>query len=154
MKFIADSMVGRLAKWLRLLGFDVLYCSNISHSDLLRIGREENRLILTRDTLLMQVREVKSGRNKVLFIKSEQLFDQLKQVIDDLGLKPDLRSSRCKYDNNRLQKVNKSEVKDKVPEYVYKTQKEFVKCNKCQKIYWKATHYKNIEHKLEELGLN
>lgn len=154
MKFIADAMLGRLAKWLRLMGYDTLYYSNKSDSELLRIGRQDSRVILTRNTLLMLRREVKKGKNKALFVKSEHLFSQVEQVLKEFDIEPDFNKTRCKYDNTGLIKVSKEEVKGKVPPYVYETQDEFVKCDNCQRIYWKATQWQDIEQRLENLGLN
>ena len=77
MKFIADSMLGRLARWLRLIGYDTLYYPHIEDSLILRIAREEDRTLLTRDTRLVKVR----GLKDFLLLKENDPFEQLKNVI-------------------------------------------------------------------------
>ncbi|MBA7509594.1 hypothetical protein ES705_01552 [subsurface metagenome] len=146
MKFIADIMVGRLAKYLRMAGYDVLYINTASDDQIIKKARETDRIVLTRDSLMLARREFKKGTVKYLFIKDDKLKNQLNQIKSDLkvSLKPNL--VRCIECNRKLIKVKKEDVKNKVPPYVYKTQQNFLYCKKCDKYYWRGTHYDNIRN--------
>lgn len=146
MKFIADIMVGRLAKYLRMAGYDVLYTNTASDNQIIKKARETDRIVLTRDSLMLTRREFKKGIIKYLFIKDDKLKNQLNQIKSDLKvlLKPNL--VRCIECNRKLIKVKKEDVKNKVPPYVYKTQQNFLYCKKCDKYYWRGTHYDNIKN--------
>jgi len=146
MKFIADIMVGRLAKYLRMAGYDVLYINTASDDQIISKARETDRIVLTRDSLMLARREFKKGTVKYLFIKDDKLKNQLNQIKSDLKvlLKPNL--VRCIECNRKLIKVRKEDVKNKVPPYVYKTQQNFLYCKKCDKYYWRGTHYDNIRN--------
>ncbi len=105
-------MLGRLARWLRLLGFDTLYYSDISDRRLLRVAREEERLILTRDTHLVKIKGIKD----YLLIKANDSFKQLLEVIDALKLKEFKPLTRCVKCNGLLKNVlDKNEIKYSVP---------------------------------------
>ncbi len=146
MKFIADIMVGRLAKYLRMAGYDVLYINTASDDQIIKKARETDRIVLTRDSLMLARREFRKGTVKYLFIKDDKLKNQLNQIKSDLKvlLKPNL--VRCIECNRKLIKVKKEDVKNKVPPYVYKTQQNFLYCKKCDKYYWRGTHYDNIRN--------
>ena len=144
MKFIADIMVGKLAKYLRMAGNDVLYINDISDDEILKIAKNENRIVLTRDTLMLQRKDCKNNTIKSLLIKDDKILNQLKQIKSELqiNLKPNL--IRCLDCNEILVKVNKEDIPGKVPPYVYKTQKNFLYCSTCDKYYWRGTHYESI----------
>ena len=139
-------MVGRLAKYLRMAGYDVLYTNTASDNQIIKKARETDRIVLTRDSLMLARREFKKGTVKYLFIKDDKLKNQLNQIKSDLKvlLKPNL--VRCIECNRKLIKVKKEDVKNKVPPYVYKTQQNFLYCKKCDKYYWRGTHYDNIRN--------
>lgn len=139
-------MVGRLAKYLRMAGYDVLYINTASDDQIISKARETDRIVLTRDSLMLARREFKKGIIKYLFIKDDKLKNQLNQIKSDLKvlLKPNL--VRCIECNRKLIKVKKEDVKNKVPPYVYKTQQNFLYCKKCDKYYWRGTHYDNIRN--------
>jgi uncharacterized protein with PIN domain len=162
MKFIADSMLGRLARWLRLLGHDTLYYPHIEDSRLLRIAREEDRILLTRDTGLVKVR----GLKNFLLLEENDPFEQLKTVVTMFNLHPFERFdksgeggaipplriyTRCSLCNTLLEDVPKEQAKDHVPDYVYKVSDSFRKCLHCDKYYWKGTHPDKLRKKLEEI---
>lgn len=144
MKFIADIMVGKLARYLRMAGNDVLYINNISDDEILKIAKSEGRIVLTRDSLMLLRRPFANNSIKSVFIKDDRVIKQLKQIKNDLRilLKPNL--ARCLECNTELSKAQKENLKEKVPPYVYKTQKDFLHCPKCDKYYWRGTHYDNI----------
>ena len=147
-KFIADAMLGRLARWLRFLGFDTLYYSGISDSRLIRIAKEQDRFILTRDTRLIRIK----GLKDYLLIKANDSFHQLLEVIDALKLKHFDLLSRCVKCNGRLSRIfDKGEIKDSVPEYVFLHCNIFLKCTDCGRIYWEGSHPKKFREKLGDI---
>jgi uncharacterized protein len=149
LKFAVDRMLGRLAKWLRVLGQDVIYGRHLSGAGLIHAARQENRIILTRDRRLrfMQPQEF-------VFIESDQFREQLRQVINRFHLVPgDHLFSRCLTCNSWLQARPKASVKEAVPEYVFLTQDNFFWCAKCRRIYWPATHRQKMLEELQKLGL-
>ena len=144
MKFIADVMLGRLAKWMRLLGFDVLYDRAISDNEIIRISLEQARVILTRDTGLV-ARPLASNH---VFINNDNVRQQLQQVLTTFHITsmpgPLTRCSVC---NTLLLPVAKQDVRDLVPLYVYEKNNTFLRCESCRKIYWQGTHVKKMELK-------
>jgi uncharacterized protein with PIN domain len=146
-EFLADEMLGRLAKWLMILGYNTEYVSNISDSELLKIAELENRIILTRDTLLIRR---KLCRN-FIFIRSDHWREQLRQVYLEAGLNCDSMLTMCAVCNRSLHAVEKNSIKSLVPAYVYEAQEKFSKCESCLRIYWPATHISRIRNELENL---
>jgi len=141
MKFIADVMLGRLAKRMRLLGFDVLYDRTMDDNEIIRLSLAQNRVILTRDTGLA-VRPLAANH---VFIKYDALDDQLGQILDTptFASVPGLLT-RCSCCNEPLTSISRSDVRDRVPQYVYERYDDFSQCTKCERIYWKGTHVKNM----------
>ena len=146
MKFIADIMVGKLAKYLRMAGYDVLYENTATDDEIMKIALKTGRTVLTRDSLMIARKEFVKGMIKYLLIRDDKLKKQLEQVQSEFNfsLKPNL--IRCVECNYRLAEVKKEDVKNKVPPYVYKTQQNFMYCKKCDKYYWRGTHYHNIKN--------
>jgi len=146
MKFIADIMLGKLAGYLRMAGYDVIYINDIDDNRFMKIARNENRTALTRDSLMLARREFKNGTLKFLYIKDDKPINQLRQVGSDLAvtLKPNL--TRCLKCNSLLLKVKKEDVRGKVPQFVYETSQTFLFCKNCDKYYWRGTHYNKIEN--------
>jgi hypothetical protein len=156
MKFIADSMLGRLARWLRLLGYDTEYFPHIEDGRLIRIAREESRMLLTRDTRLVKIR----GLKDFLLLSENDTFEQLRNVIRTFNLTPCIKAdelkspsafSRCSLCNAVLNIIPKEHAKAHVPEYVYLTSDSFKRCPKCGRFYWKGTHSEKMREKLREI---
>lgn len=149
MKFIVDEMLGRLTKWLRMLGYDTVYKTPTSDSLLVNQAFKEQRIILTRDTRLVDRKYIP----RYILIKSDDYTEQLRQVIKDLDLVPreDLFFSRCILCNTEIEPISKDKVKTKVPPYIYKTQENFLHCPKCDKIYWSGTHIERARERLREV---
>ncbi len=148
-KFLVDHMLGKLAKWLRILGYDAAYVRHLSPLGLAREGRRQGRLILTRDTRLTRLKDAPP----FLFIRSDRFREQLKQVVEALGLNPYERLlTRCVECNRPLENIAREKIQGQVPPYVWETQREFVFCTGCRRIYWGATHKEHILRELRNLG--
>lgn len=130
-------MLGKLALWMRVIGYDVAYERAIEDALLVKRASEERRTILTRDTLLILRRWV---RDNYLFIESDHLIDQLRQVLSVYGMDPGRFLTRCLRCNIPLEEIGRKTVEKKVPAYVFKTQKRFLTCPGCARIYWAGTH--------------
>jgi uncharacterized protein with PIN domain len=149
LKFAADRMLGRLAKWLRVIGQDVIYGQHLSGYGLIRAARAEGRLILTRDRRLKQKQPP-----PFLFIASDNYRDQLRQVMQACALKVgEGIFTRCIECNTALQPRSKGSVEGIVPLYVFSSQEKFCWCPKCRRIYWPATHHQKMLDELKILGV-
>jgi uncharacterized protein with PIN domain len=138
-------MLGRLARWMRFLGFDTLYFRDIKDSKLIRIAREQDRCILTRDSRLIKVK----GVNNYLLIKANDSFHQIIEVIDTLKVSQFNHLSRCVTCNGIIARVmNKQDIKDLVPEFIFLNINVFMECTECGKIYWEGSHPKKFKEKL------
>ena len=154
MKFIADIMVGKLARYLRMAGYDVIYINDIEDEEILSIAKKESRTILTRDVLMLQRKDCKKGVIKSLLIKDDSLLSQLEQVKRELDLELKPKLIRCLDCNTLLDEASKEDLKEKVPPYVFKTQDNFLYCPDCDKYYWRGTHYDSINNVFKVLNKN
>ena len=153
MKFIVDSNVGKLARWLRLMGYDTRFFDGSDDSHLVAIAQAEGRVILTRDTQIMKRRVITGGQLKAIFIQSDEPEAQIHQVIDTLNL--DCQFSPftiCLECNQPLVERSKGQVKDLVPPYVFQTQSQFMECPACHRIYWRGTHWAAMTRTLDKFG--
>jgi uncharacterized protein with PIN domain len=143
MKFIADVMLGKLAKRLRLLGIDVLYEPGFDDNEIIRLSLEQARIILTRGRSLSR----RPLAAQHVLIESEQVQDQLEQVLATFNALPDPVAflTRCSLCNELLSIVSKQEVRDLVPAYVYDRTTRFLQCSSCGRIYWKGNHVRNLK---------
>lgn len=141
MKFIADVMLGRLAKRLRLLGFDVLYDRTLEDNDIIRLSLEQDRVILTRD-LELAARPLATNH---LVIQSDQVSDQVEQTLAAFRLESHIAPlGRCSVCNETLSSISKEDAKDRVPLHVYETILLFLHCPLCGRMYWKGTHVRKM----------
>lgn len=149
MKFIADSMLGRLARWLRIIGCDVEYYPLIEDAELVDRAFRDGRILLTKDTLLIKR---KRARENSFLIEGNSYKDQLRQVVSHFSIDPfEGFLTRCIECNLPLVDIEKERVKETVPEYVYITQDSFHVCLGCRKVYWPATHREEMIKMLEAL---
>lgn len=143
-------MLGRLVKWLRIVGQDVIYGPHLTGYGLIRAARAENRLILTRDRGLKQKQPP-----PYLFIESDHYRDQLRQVVSQCGLKlGDDFFTRCIECNTLLQSKPRESLEKVVPPYVFSSQEKFFSCPTCRRVYWPATHHQRMLEELMKLGLS
>ena len=140
MKILCDQMLGTLAKWLRIFGFDTLFAnSELTDEDLLNIAKSENRIIISRDKELI-IRGKKENIT-VISIETTDLDLQLNQVLKHLKIDKKSILSRCTLCNTELEKIDKSIVKGKVTSKVFENNDNFLFCLKCNKFYWMGSHY-------------
>jgi uncharacterized protein with PIN domain len=140
-RFIADEMLGKLAKWLRAIGYDTVWYDGGGDSALVQQALEEDRIILTRDAHLVK----RNLARKSILVGSDQPREQLRQIVEEFGL--DVNGnlfSRCLVCNRRLLSAKKEDVRDKVPAYTYLTQAKFYECPGCGRVYWPGTHRDNM----------
>jgi len=145
-KFVVDEMLGSLARWLRIMGYDTTYERDRADKDILAIALREGRILLTRDVQLSQRAAPGS-----LLIDSPDLDEQLKQVTLAFGLKAGEEMTRCTMCNGDLKAVSKEEAAGKVPDGSLESNDEFFTCTRCGKMYWKGAHWKNIRQRLSGL---
>ncbi len=148
-RFVADVMLGRLAKWLRIAGFDVLYSNKFSDDELIAISNNEKRVLLSRDTRLLIRKPVKD----FIFLNSQEIQTQIRQVFDMLHISA-LSSplTRCLACNESLVDAPRESVRQHVPPFVYETQSHFKSCPKCGKIFWAGTHRDAVVRTLTKLA--
>ena len=152
-KFIVDNNVGKLVKWLRLMGYDALFFKGSDDADMITIALAEGRVILTRDTQIIKRRIVASGQLKVILIQDDKPELQMQQVINTLNLDYRFRLfTLCLECNQPLLERSKQQVKDLVPPYVFQTQSQYMECPACHRIYWRGTHWQAMTKKLEKFG--
>ena len=147
-RFVVDVNVGRIAKWLRVIGHDALYIPDADDGELVRRAGEQDRIILTRDRYIAERRVVASGRVKVILLQSHDFREQMREVTEALDLGFHDGFSICIECNAPLQETDKESVRDRVPEFVFSTQVSFQVCPDCGKLYWRGTHWRNMQEEL------
>lgn len=151
-------MLGRLAKWLRLLSFDTLYAGHADDHQIAALARAEGRVVLTRDRALARRKGI-----HCMFVDSQVLEEQLAQVMAAYGPAPQGDGSladrghlpaapRCPVCNGTLIEVPRERARAHVPVYVWKTQRIFRRCLDCGKLYWPGTHWERIQATLDRIG--
>jgi uncharacterized protein with PIN domain len=149
-KFIVDNNVGKLAKWLRIMGYDALLFTEDDDGKMVKVALAQNRVILTKDTQIMRRRLVNSGRIKAVLIEDDDPKAQLQQIVEDLNLDYQLRPfSICLECNQNLVARDKEEVRDLVPPHVFEAQSLYMECPSCHRIYWRGTHWQAMSQELE-----
>ncbi len=145
MKFVVDCMLGKLAKWLKILGFDVAYFNKAENGKLLSLARKEGRTLLTRDHRL------RAGAKDVraLLIESESWPEQLEQVLEEFHLRREVKPySRCLQCNVELKSLSKRAARNLVAPFVYERATAFAICPGCGRVFWQGTHFKDMDGKI------
>jgi len=143
-------MLGKLTRWLRMLGQDVEYTSSMADKALIQKAKKTNRILLTRDLQLFQ-RAIARGIEAFLIEgtnEAENLASLAKRF--KFKLEIDLKTSRCPKCNTQIRSVRKNSVVDRIPETTSTYYNEFWECPKCKQIYWQGAHWKRIEKTLRE----
>ena len=142
--FVVDLNVGRLAKWLRVICYDSLFVPDADDSELLRIAREQDRTLITKDRYIMERRLVTTRQVRALLIESDDFREQMQQVSEAMGLHLRDVFTLCIECNKPLRRIAKVKVRDRVPPFVFGTQEQFFECPQCAKLYWRGTHWRNM----------
>lgn len=142
-------MLGTLAKWLRILGYDTKYVKHMEDDEIFKVAKEEGRILITRDKMLS------SKYEKSIYLENNGLKEQIEKVMEITGLKIEKQKllTRCIICNEKVERIKKEEVKGRVPERVYNTHDEFYICPECHRIYWKGTHFENMEKFIRRLKI-
>ncbi len=149
-RFICDVMLGKLAKWLRIMGYDTLYFRAIDDSELIRIAKQEQRIILTRDIALAHDKKV----GKAVLLYSNDIQGQLKEFL--LFFKINFKEMpealpRCVNCNGELVIIDKQSILNDAPEYVFLSKNSFLRCYNCGKVFWQGSHMKKIDKTIEKI---
>ncbi len=141
--FAAEKTLGKLAKWLRILGFDTIYDPDIINP------AESGRILLTRTKRIKD----EYTTDKLIFIESDKPFKQLQEVIKALGIvNEDIKTfTRCISCNTKIRTINKNSIRSVVPDYVWENQDSFKACSKCKRIYWQGSHTKRSMEQIKKL---
>jgi uncharacterized protein with PIN domain len=136
MKFVADVMLGRLARLMRFAGYDVEYDSKATDDFLFH--RARYRTLLTRDRELSE----RAAKRKAYFVQTTGAENQLKEIRERFPLENS--SPRCLVCNKKISPVAKGKISHLVPPFVYRNQEKFFRCRHCNRIYWKGTHFDRL----------
>jgi uncharacterized protein len=146
LKFICDVHLGKLAKYLRLCGFDVSYKIRCDDDELISTSISEKRVILTRDKELLKNKQVTHG----YWIRSQHPDEQLKEVIQRFDLKYQIRPfTRCLKCNGNLINVSREDVSSRLLPRTRLYYNEFKKCPECDHIYWEGSHYERMKKNID-----
>lgn len=150
MRFIATKELGRLARWLRIAGFDTVYYNQESKGTLIIQALRDDRIIITRTK-----KKIDDLQKKTVVVTHDDVKEQLSEVIEKLKLKIEEEKmfSRCTLCNELLIEVKKEDIKEFVPERVYTHQAAFKKCSACGKIYWQGSHLVEVNAVIKEMRI-
>lgn len=138
-RFLADEMLGSLARWLRVMGYDAEYARDMRDDDILHRAVEEGRTLLTRDRELAR----KAGERGML-LHSDDGVEQLEEVVRQFDLVFNEERTRCTLCNRDLVPIGPEEASERVPPRVLERHREFLSCPSCGRVYWKGTHWAGI----------
>ena len=149
MKFLVDCMLGKLAKELRILGYDTIYYRGEEAHQLIQLARQEGRVILTRNTKLLPRR----SEDRILRLTEDNPLLQLKELIQKgyISLDEGNLFSRCLLCNASLDEIPREKAEGKVPDFIFHQKKEFSQCPQCHRIYWPGSHMEKMQRRMEEL---
>ncbi len=147
-RFILDVHLGKLARYLRLCGFDTLYDNAYEDHTIADISVREHRIILTRDIGLLKYSRVQHG----YWLRSDQPLEQLKEVVQRFDLKEQVQMfTRCMECNGVIERVDVAKIAHQVPEGTRRYYNEFYQCRSCGKVYWKGSHYEDMMRRIASL---
>ncbi len=149
LRFICDAMLGRLANWLRILGYDTVFIADIADNELIAIAETQKRVLLTRDTHLLKRKLFRSLSHG--FISSNDFREQVRQVIAEWQLTKAHIGTRCLRCNEVLQQTSKASVQNVLPFFVAATQTQFKRCPRCRRVYWPATHHESFQREIDAM---
>lgn len=151
--FFLDAMLGNIAKKLRLLGYDSKYYVEINDNDLLNMAKIENRIIVSKDKMLIH-RSEKRGIKSILITKEDEI-GQFLEIIRHENLKISQingDTARCPKCNSETKEIEKNIIKEKIPERIFTINERFWICESCNQIYWEGTHIRNLQKFVSEIN--
>ena len=153
LKFIVDLNAGKMARWLRMAGFDANLFTGGDDDAIGAAAWTGNRILLTRDRRIMKHRAIVGGRIQAILIEDDHIKGQVLQILDRLKLdKSRFRPfTRCLECNRQLKEKDREAVRYRVPPYIYQTQNRFAECPGCRRIYWPGTHWEGMSRKIDEI---
>jgi hypothetical protein len=147
-RFILDAHLGKLARYLRMLGFDSLYRNDYSDEEIIETARDQKRIILTRDKLLLRSPRVSHG----YYVRSVEKHAQLTEIVKKFDLCSQFKSfSRCMTCNTELLPMSKETVRDRIDPDIYGCFDKFYHCPSCDKYFWRGSHFERMERLIREL---
>lgn len=146
-RLLVDAMLGRLARWLRLMGYDAAYLADTDDLAVVRLARAEGRRVLTRDREMAARRAVDA-----VLIDAQTLDAQLDEVLVAIGPPPEDAPPRCTECNTPLEPLDRAAAKGRVPPYVWRTHDDFTYCPGCRRVYWRGTHWRRIRARIDDAG--
>lgn len=148
MRFATDRMLGKLAKWLRILGYDTLYSRSLANEEFLGLSNE-GRILLSRNTRL----EGKAAPGRLIFVEANDPKVQVRNVVRLLGLKPDPDKffSRCTACNGLLDPAEPRDVVERVPDHIWTRHRSFSECKACGNVYWEGSHIERSRLEIQRL---
>ena len=147
LKFIVDSMFGKLARRLRMLGYDTIYAKDMEDRKILEIAEDEGRILITRDKKLLEY----ATEAYIIDMPDVDIEDQIQILVEELNLNTEnIEPTRCPMCNGLLEEIDKEKVKDKVGEKAYEANDKFWECKECEQIYWKGTHWDHVMDSLDQ----
>ncbi len=150
-RFLADCNVGRLARWLRVLGYDAEYEPSLPDRGVVARAVAEGRVLLTRDADMMRRRIIVQGGLPAVLLRGDAVQDQLVQVVRELGLDATRALTRCLECNLDLEPRSRSTVRDRLPPHVQATQHRFSECPGCRRVYWPGSHWDRMQRRIAAL---
>lgn len=143
--FFIDSMLGNIARKLRLLGYDTLYFSNIDDDKLIDIARKEKRIIISKDNEL--IKKTKKLGMETIYISKEEELEQFFEIMNLINLKIQINgdTARCPKCNSLTELIDRYIIKEKIPRGILESNNKFWICKFCNQIYWEGTHIKNLQ---------
>jgi uncharacterized protein with PIN domain len=147
-RFVVDEHLGKLAKYLRMLGFDVYYKNHYNRDELVEVSLKERRTILTKDKGILKRSEVTHG----YFVRNVDVVNQTKEIIKRFDLQKAINEfTRCLECNGLLGPEKKEIIIDQIPPKVAEWQDTFFKCSTCNKIYWQGTHHQKMNSFIQSI---
>lgn len=147
-RFILDAHLGKLTKYLRMLGFDTIYRNDFADDDIIELAAKEQRIILTRDKLLLKSKQVTHG----YYVRTTHKHEQLREVVQKFDLSSQFKSfTRCMTCNTELVPISKEDILQPLPQDIIDNFNEFFFCTACKKVYWKGSHFNRMESYIRDL---
>ena len=144
---MVDVHLGKLAKYLRILGFDTLYKNNYTTTEILQISKLQKRIILTKSIALLKNKSVERG----YWIRAKKLIEQLTEILTRFDLFKSIKPfTRCIVCNGIIKSISKNSVVEKLPPKTKQFYDKFCQCQSCKKIYWQGSHYQRMINFLEQ----